>query len=125
MPNLVSAAPTFLVADVASTARWYERRLGFAPYFFPKTAPYVFASLCRDNIEIMLLGMQGYQKPELTRPGGLWDAYIRMRGIEKFCDEVRKQLPLKSELTKQFYGNWEFEVTDPNGYVLVFSEVAE
>ena len=52
MPKLSSAAPTFPVADVGATIRWYETELGFN----------------RD---------------------------------------------------------WEFEVKDPNGYILVFSELTE
>jgi hypothetical protein len=28
-------------------------------------------------------------------------------------------------LRKQGYGDWEFEVRDPNGYILVFSELVE
>jgi catechol 2,3-dioxygenase-like lactoylglutathione lyase family enzyme len=122
MPNLVSAAPTFLVDDVANTARWYESHLGFVADFFPKTAPYVFASLRRDGVEIMLLRLEGYRKPEVTRPGGLWDAYIRMRGVRALYEEVRRQIPVKSELVTRPYGDTEFEVSDPDGYVLVFSE---
>ncbi len=123
MVNLSSVAPTFLVNDVGNTARWYERHLGFAASFVPKTEPYVFASLWRNGIEIMLLRLEGYQKPAISRPGGVWDAYIRMQGVHQFYEEVRKQTPVRSELVKQPYGNWEFEVCDPEGYVLVFSEV--
>ena len=36
-------------------------------------------------------------------------------------DKVEILIPLE----KQFYGDWEFEVKDPNGYVLVFSELIE
>ena len=53
--NFVSSAPTFLVNDVATTAQWYEHNLGFSASFFPKTPPYVYASLQRDGVEIMLL----------------------------------------------------------------------
>lgn len=28
-------------------------------------------------------------------------------------------------VAKQGYGDWEFEVKDPNGYILVFSELTE
>jgi hypothetical protein len=71
----------------------------------------------------MLLRQEGYRKPEITRPGGVWDAYIRMQGLVEFCNEVRARVPLKSDLTKRPYGDTEFEVMDPNGYVLVFGEI--
>ena len=43
----------------------------------------LFGILVRDQIEIMLQRVVGYQKPDLykSRDGGVWDAYIRMRGV--------------------------------------------
>jgi Glyoxalase/Bleomycin resistance protein/Dioxygenase superfamily len=122
MPKLRSAAPTFLVADVGATAKWYALNLGFTASFFPKAPPFVYASLQRDAVEIMLLRVENYRKPEITRAGGAWDAYIRMEGVREFYEEVRQQIEVKSELIKRPYGDTEFEVADPNGYVLVFSE---
>ncbi len=123
MATLVSSAPTFLVDDVKITAQWYEHNLGFTASLFPKTPPYVYASLQRDGVEIMLLRQEGYRKPAITRPGGVWDAYIRTEGLLRFCEEVRAKISLKSDLTKRPYGDTEFEVMDPNGYVLVFGEI--
>jgi len=121
-PKLMMAAPTFLVPDVATTAEWYEKQLGFTASFFPKKPAYVYASLHRDQVEIMLLRLEGYRKPAVDRPTGHWDAYIRMQGVRDFYKLVRQTTPIKMELTKQSYGDLEFEVVDPNGYVLVFSE---
>ena len=36
---------------------------------------------------------------------------------------VREEAEIIQPLRKQPYGAWEFEVRDPNGYVLVFSEL--
>jgi hypothetical protein len=107
------------------TARWYERHLGFAFAAFPKTEPFVYASMWRDHIEIMLLRQEGFVKPEISRPGGVWDAYIRMHGLLEFYKAVRENTPLHSELTKRPYGDSEFEVRDPNGYILVFGEIVD
>jgi uncharacterized glyoxalase superfamily protein PhnB len=113
------------VADVGGTARWYAEHLGFQiAGTFPMSEPYGYASLQHDSVEIMLLRIVGYQKPDLTaqRPEGLWDAYIRMRGVHAFYDGLRGESFVRMPLRKQRYGDWEFEVRDPNGYVLVFSE---
>lgn len=126
--QLKTAAPTFLVADVGSTARWYAEALGFRiAGTVPAREPYVYASLQRDGVELMLLGLAGYQKPDLTalRPDGIWDAYVRMRGVENFYSRVRDQAFIRMPLKKQPYGDWEFEVRDPNGYILVFSELID
>jgi len=118
-------APTFLVPDVGAAADWYRSNLGFDTYLFPKTPPYVYGSLCRDGTEIMLLRQEGYRKPEITRAGGVWDAYVRVRGLRELYDSVRAKIAVSSELTKRPYGDSEFEVRDPNGYVLVFGEIID
>ena len=118
-----SAVPTFLVQDIAATARWYETQLGFSlAGNFPAHEPYVYASLQRGGAEIMLLRLAGYEKPDLShlRPEGLWDAYFRTTGVRAFYESVKGQPFVKMTLTKQPYGDLEFEVRDPNGYILVF-----
>ncbi|HEX2091224.1 MAG TPA: VOC family protein [Longimicrobiaceae bacterium] len=118
-----SAVPTFLVADVASTARWYAANLGFhTAGTVPDQEPYAYASLQRGSAEIMLLALADYQKPDLgaRRPGGSWDAYIRADGVHRLYRSVEGQPFIQMPLTRQSYGDWEFEVRDPNGYVLVF-----
>jgi uncharacterized glyoxalase superfamily protein PhnB len=127
MSKLFTAATTFLVADVDATIRWYETELGFTGYPFPETPPYVFASVSRDGVEIMFQRLEGYEKPDLhrLRDGGVWDAYIRMEGVKEFYAAIKDSVEIKMSLRKQPYGDWEFEVMDPNGYVLVFSELIE
>lgn len=118
-----SAVPTFLAADVAATARWYADHLGFRIVgHVPDREPYVYVSLQRDGAEIILLSLAGYQKPDLTplRPAGLWDAYVRMQGVRALYDTLRDEGFIKMPLKKQPYGDWEFEVRDPNGYIVVF-----
>ena len=118
-----SAVPTFLVADVAATARWYVENLGFTlAGHMPREEPYVYASLMRGHAELMLLNLADYEKPDLTarRPDGLWDAYIRMSGVRELYETVEGKPFVRMALTKQSYGDLEFEVRDPNGYILVF-----
>jgi catechol 2,3-dioxygenase-like lactoylglutathione lyase family enzyme len=118
-----SAVPTFVVDDVASTARWYVERLGFTLRgTFPKIEPYAYASLMRDAAEIMLLSLAGYEKPDLTRrrPEGVWDAYFRTNGVHALFESVRNESFIREALVQRPYGDWEFEVRDPNGYILVF-----
>ncbi len=127
MPKLNTAVPTFPVADVDATIRWYETNLGFTSYPFPEVPPYVFASVCRDQVEIMFQRIEGYQKPDLyhLRSAGVWDAYLRMEGVKEFFEAVKNKIEIRMPLRKQGYGDWEFEVKDPNGYILVFSELIE
>jgi uncharacterized glyoxalase superfamily protein PhnB len=127
MPKLSNAAPTFAVADVDDTIRWYQKQLGFTAYPFPETPPYVFAIVSRDTVEIMFQSVPGYQKPDLysQRQGGVWDAYIRMEGVKEFYESIKDRVEIVLPLRKQPYGDWEFEVKDPNGHILVFSELID
>ncbi len=125
MPKLSSAAPTFAVADIDATILWYQEQLGFTAYPFPKTPPYVFAIVSRDAVEIMFQRVPGYEKPDLysQRDGGVWGAYIRMAGVKEFYESIKDNVEIVLSLRRQPYGDWEFEVKDPNGYILVFSEL--
>ncbi len=127
MARLNSAAPCFAVADVGKTIRWYEQQLGFVGHRFPENEPHAFGIIVRDQIEIMLQRVAGYQKPDLytKREGGVWDAYIRVQGVKDFYESIKDNVEILLPLTKQFYGDWEFEVKDLNGYVLVFSELID
>ena len=121
--NIRAAVPTFLVSDVAESTRWYTRNLGFQVLgVVPKDEPYSFASLQRGQGEIMLLALDGYEKPDLRhlRPSGLWDAYFRVDGVNALFETVAGESFIQMPLTEQPYGDWEFEVRDLNGYVLTF-----
>ena len=124
MAELRSLAACFPVADIGKTIRWYEERLGFIGDPFPSAEPYVFGILRRDDVEIMLQRINGYEKPDIynRRDGGVWDAYISVEGVRDLYESVREEATIVKPLRKQPYGNWEFEIRDPNGYVLVFSE---
>lgn len=125
MAELRTLAACFPVADISATIRWYEEQLGFVADPFPDKEPYVFAILARDGVEIFLQLVDGYQKPDLyrARPGGVWDAYFRTEGVKDLYESVREEAEIIQPLRRQPYGAWEFEVKDPNGYVLVFSEL--
>jgi hypothetical protein len=127
MPRLNSVTPCFPVADITSTMRWYQELLGFEAFPFPKQEPHAFCILVRDHVEITLQRIEGYRKPVLyhERSGGVWDAYIRMLGVREFYQTLKNKVEIIRPLQKQPYSDSEFEVKDPNGYVLVFSELIE
>ena len=118
-----SAVPTFLVDNVAATARWYVEHLDFIiAGTFPDVEPYAYASIQRDAAEIMLLNLSGYNKPDVTalRPDGVCDAYLRTDGVRALFETVRDQPFIREPLVHRPYNDWEFDVLDPNGYIVVF-----
>jgi uncharacterized glyoxalase superfamily protein PhnB len=125
--RLSGVAPVFQVADVASTMRWYEENLGFEAFPFPAAAPHAFCILARDGIEIMLQRLEGQERLEVyrRRPGGVWHAYLRMEGVEELYRQLRgrPEVVMLEPIKRQPYGDTEVVVADPDGHVLVFSEL--
>src|SRR6266851_3835675 len=76
--------------------------------------------------ESSMISLPGYEKPDLSsrRPAGLWDAYLRTHGVRALYETVRDEAFVQMPLKHQPYGDWEFEVRDLNGYVLVFGGAA-
>jgi len=124
--RLRTTTPVFLVADIATTMEWYREKLGFQADPFPPSPPYAFCILRRDDVEIFLQQLDGYRKLDVyqQRCGGVWDAYIRMDGVRDLFNTISSMdgVELIEPLHRQPYGQWEFELQDPNGYVLVFAE---
>lgn len=123
--RLRSIAPVFPVDSVDETAAWYRDALGFIVFPFPEDPPWAFAAVARDGVEIFLQRVDGYVRLDhVGRGGGSWDAYIRVTDLAAIWETVRS-LPGAREPQKQFYGDTEIEISDPNGYRLVFSQGPE
>ncbi len=130
MPNasarFQSATPVFLVGDIAETMRWYENALGFKGEAVPRLPPHSFAILRRDEVVLFLQQLTGYQKPDLykERAGGVWSAYIQTDDVKGLYAALkdRGDVIVVHPLHTQPYGQIEFEIQDPNGYILVFAE---
>lgn len=125
-PRLQGTTPVFLVGDIAATMRWYQANLRFKADPFPKSPPYAFCVLSRDDVEIMLQQLAGYKKPDLyeEREGGVWDVYVRMEGVRELFQALSKvaDVTVLEPIRRQPYGQTEFVIRDLNGYVLAFGE---
>jgi catechol 2,3-dioxygenase-like lactoylglutathione lyase family enzyme len=127
--QLRSAAPIFQVADVAATMRWYQARLGFTPHPFPAAPPHVFCVLERDGVEIMLQRVEGLERVDTyrQRAGGVWHVYLRVAGVHAFDAALRRagDVEILEPLHRQPYGDTELVVRDPDGHVVVISELLD
>ncbi len=125
-PRLEATSPVFLVADVAATLRWYEKHLGFRGGAVPAKPPHNFGIVRRDDVEIMLQRLDGYRKPEEygKREGGAWNVFVRTRNVQQLFEELSAQgeVEILEGLCPQDYGQLQFVIRDPNGYVIVFAE---
>ena len=124
--TLQSATPVFLVSDIAATLQWYRTNLQFEGRAVPDKPPHTFGIMRRDRVEIFLQQLAGYEKPDLYHPrdGGVWHAYVHTDGVRDLYDAVSKRadVGMVYGLRRQEYGQIEFAIKDPNGYVLVFAQ---
>jgi hypothetical protein len=117
--RLEATAPVLVALDVGATAKWYEDHLGFKAALFPARAPFDFAILGRDGIEIMI---QRCGPDDLLRPAGDWHVYVRTTGVRELHAQLRGHVPIVDPLRTKRYGSVEFAIEDPNGFRLVFSQ---
>jgi len=132
MPNnfqrstLRETIPVFLVNDIASTMEWYARNLGFTGGAVPETPPHNFGILRKDDVQIFLQQLNGYQKRDhyYEREGGVWSVYIQTSKVRELFNELSEypDVEILEPVSHQPYGQTEFVIRDPNGYTLVFAE---
>jgi hypothetical protein len=116
-----TATPIFLVGNIEEIMPWY-RALGFEAVYFPPG----FCILRRDAIQIFLQHQPGYTRADepLRREREAWDLYVETDNVQELFDDFSKMPEVKilRPPCKQAYGQTDFEIVDPNGYVLVFSQ---
>lgn len=119
--KLRKSTPVFLVGNIQATMSWY-REIGFRVHYFPPG----FCILRRDDIEIFLQVKEGYVRPDDpdARERGAWSVYLETDDVNALFEEFSKRPGVTITRTpgRQPYGQIEFEVLDPNGYVLVFAQ---
>jgi len=124
--QLHGATPVFLVGDIAKTMEWYRTKLGFEAEAIPPKPPHDFCILRKDEVTIFLQQLTGYRHRDHydEREGGVWAAYLDTYNVEALYESLKQVSGVKivQPLRHQPYGQWEFEVRDPDGHVLVFAE---
>jgi len=122
---ITQVVPVLRVADVARSIEWYRQSLGFVGDPFPAHPPYEFAILRSGTEEIML---RCGTPPARSGPKQyVWDVYLRLEDVP--FRELSAQLQARGIVTRRlermFYGLAEFEITDPDGYVLCLSQALD
>ena len=122
---ITHAIPLLRVADVARSIVWYREMLGFVADPFPAEPPYEFAILRHGPVELML--RRGSPPVRLAPRRYDWDVYLRRDGdrFREVCAAFAARGIVTRRLERMFYGMAEFEITDPDGYVLCLGQALE
>ena len=119
--------PNLLVANVERSLAFYEGVLGFERGFtVPEQSPFVFASVTGGPVEIFFNDAAGAIK-EYPGFGGkpigaTGTMYIEVEGVDALHDRLKATVPIVMPLVTQFYSMREFEIEDPDGYVITFAQ---
>jgi len=115
-PRLLHASPVLCVDEAQPTIEYLVDKLGF--YIENSVGePVAWASMQRDDIELMLLANRDYPKPAQD-----WAAYIFIDDADELYEEVvARGADIKSPPTDKPYHNREFEVRLPDGRIIAFA----
>lgn len=119
------AVPLLRVSDVARSIEWYRGTLGFVGDPFPASPPYEFAILRQSQTELMLRRGSPPARPNPRQYD--WDVYLRLEGsrFRELFAQLSTRGIVSRRLERMFYGLAEFEITDPDGYILCLSQMLE
>ncbi len=122
-PQLLRSAAYFPVRDVAATADYYEKVLGFRRDYLAGSPP-EFAIMSRDGLPLML---RRVPEPERICPnekqGGSWDVFFWVRDVREVFKEMREAgAQVVYAPVMQEYGVEEMAIRDLDGHVLGFGE---
>lgn len=120
-----------VVKDFAKSLAFYRDTLGFTVVSaLPATAPHVFAWIQRGGVHVFLNDLATVQKDAVIAkrykpgPGGV-AMFVLMTGIDDLYGAVKGKVTVTEPIETKAYGSREFTVTDPDGYVITFSETVK
>ena len=126
---LKKLTPNLMVEDVGWTLDFYRETMGFEILnTLPKQAPFDFAIVQRDGVELMFQSRLSLSEnvPALTGSpiGASQTFYIEVTGIRDLYESLRDKVEIVVDFHTTFYGTQEFYFRDINGYIISFSEAS-
>lgn len=113
--NIVRSAISLTVADLAASRRFFTTHLGFRE----QVAREDFVSLERDDgaVEVLLLERDPELTPPSTSPGptGVLVSFAVTDIAAERDRLLREGAPITGALRREFGGEWQLQLTDPNG----------
>ena len=128
MPHhLQKLTPNLIVADVVRSIAFYRDVLGFTVQAtVPDQAPYVFAIVQSEGVEIFLNAPEPAvaEYPAFKgRPiGGTLTLFIHVDDVHAAHESLKDRVQIVMPLEAKWYGVTEFAFVDPDGYVITFAQ---
>ena len=124
--KIISLSPNLMVKNVNKSIEFYCNILGFSlVQTVPENGEPDWGMVEKNGLFIMFQKEESIKQeyPELNsqNSGGALTFYIKISDIQNFYNKIRSHMNVSHEMHKTFYGADEFAVTDPDGFILVFS----
>ena len=121
--------PNLVVADIARSLTFYRDVLGFSVVTsVPDAAPFAFVMLSRDNLMVFLNSVASVREdPAYSKladnvgQSGV-AMYFDVKGVRELYDAIKGKVKVIAPLERKFYGVTEFNIADPDGYLITFAE---
>lgn len=128
--QLQSLTPNLMVKDVNQTLKFYTDILGFeVVQTVPEQGSFDWGMVKSGDVEIMFQKeasiISDYPTLQNSKPGGALSLYIHVESIQKWYAQLQTKTEIIKPLCQTFYGANEFAFTDPDGYILTYSEMNE
>ena len=114
-------APVLVVSDMTASIAYWRDRMGFEVVGTFKDPP-VMAFVARSGVEFMLQGNGANSVPGTNRNhmSMVWDAHVWVDDADALHADMKARGATVTDPVNTFYDNREFEVTDPDGYIIAF-----
>lgn len=124
-------ATNLMVENVERSIAFYRDILGFTVFdSVPGSKGGLqFAILGKDKLMLMLQERENligeYPILSVSKVQPSVTLYIRVDNFDCVYADIKKQYPIYKDIHTTFYGAKEFAITDPDNYVLTFTENSE
>lgn len=126
-PRVHGIAPYFRVRSVVRAAEFYRDALGFTFDRYWGEPP-CFCMVKYDSVILMLSEQEGENVPITPNSAHdeQWDAYLWTDNVEGFHERAKAHgaAIVYPPTLKEYYGNIEMAVRDPDGYIVAIGQDA-
>jgi catechol 2,3-dioxygenase-like lactoylglutathione lyase family enzyme len=117
--RFLKVVPRLPVADLSRTTRFYTEVLGFrVGLLWPADAP-AFTILERDGLAVQFYSPDG----PVAEPAGHGTLNFEVSDVRAIHEALRERVRVEWGPEVYSYGRREFAVKDPDGYLLIFTEL--
>jgi catechol 2,3-dioxygenase-like lactoylglutathione lyase family enzyme len=121
MKSLLKVTPRLPVQNLRETIAFYANSLGFSlAKTWPDESP-TFAMLERDDVGLQFHLLEGEQNGTV----GNATLSIDVRDALAVFDSLGERVPIEWGPEVYWYGRREFAIRDPNGYLIIISQVTD